>query len=224
MELKGTHFEARCYIRHYRLMYAILYTLLLVGIVTCVPQRCSAHEIRYVLQKRTIGEYATQLKLYDRQVQRTVWTATVTDVYGFAWSPNHKAIAIALRRGTTGRDSFRLCLLSWRTGYKPKLAKLGWSDSADGVLDFAWSTDNRHVAFRSWASGDLSLNDGSLWCLDINKARISAPYSGGVRKMKWVNRNRLRYWKALVIGIDGSSTNPLRMITSHKYCDWQVED
>ena len=132
------------------------------------------------------------LRLYNKQTRALVWTRTVKDTDRVSWSKDYHALALAVFV-----NNGPVSILFWREGQVAPMycrqAKHWGNYEDDGVINFAWSPDNQRLLFRTWGSGGLDMNVGSLWCLNISTGYLQT-ISPSVRQMEWVGKRSFRYW------------------------------
>ncbi len=108
---------------------------------------------QYLLTQHVLNGHTT-LRLFNRANGRTVWRKQVAELDCIGWSPDHKALAVSAR--IVGKTPFRLLL--WQEGRPLRLlddSPLPEGGYIDGVIDFAWSPDDRRVTHCVYGSGNI---------------------------------------------------------------------
>jgi len=162
-----------------------------------LPSAKASSSPPYSLSQHQVREGRVILRLINERTGELVWKRTVVEVNRVGWAQDRKALGLAI---FAPGSNVNFQLLIWRENKPVRLIAgglrhHGWGFEGyenDGVLDFAWSPDDRRVLFRPWGSGGKDLNVGSLYCLDVNNWRLSW-LPKGVRRMQWQGNRRVKY-------------------------------
>ncbi len=187
--------------------------IVLLCLLCCQSVHAAHHPLnQYALKRQRLGDSRIVLRLVNRATGQTIWKKQATDLDCVGWSSDHKALALSLFMG--GKTPFRL--LIWKAGRPARLfddSPAPGGGSIDGVIDFAWSPDDRRVLFRVWQSGGKMMNNGALFCLDTQAWR-SSPVPGGVRRMRWLGPHRVRY-TIVTVKSQGSTDRLVEEVRPH---------
>lgn len=146
---------------------------------------------QYDLKQQRVGDSQTVLRLINRATGKALWKKRVAGLDCLGWSSDHRALALSLC--TNRKPPFRL--LVWQEGKPVRQlddSPVRSGGYIDGVIDFAWSPDDRRVLFRVYQSSGKIMNDGLLYCLDTKRWSLSS-LPEGVTHMQWVGPRLVRY-------------------------------
>ena len=187
---------------------------------TLLSSAWGASRASYTLSQRHTRSDKVILRLINRHTGRRVWQRTVLYADHVGWARDRKALALAVF--VVGSNvNFRL--LVWQEGKPARLLAGpgrhgGWGAGGyenDGVIDSAWSPDDRRVLFRPWGSGGKDMNVGTLLCLDADRWRLNT-VNDSVMRAQWLGPHRIRYQPMEVI--KHGSTFSYR--TAHRWRYW----
>ena len=152
---------------------------------TTVPT-CAKQAYTYALQDNKIGDSGKALVwVYNQQTGKMVWSRTVSELTGKAWSKAHRSLVIYVYPGT---------IILWRAGHRTKTYTLTSDESEDGFLEMVWSPHSRFVSFLNWTSGGETLHCGRLWVLDTWTGRkIHLHNWQAIGEFSWVGERRIIY-------------------------------
>lgn len=103
------------------------------------------------------------------------------------WSDDHRALAV---EGNLV-DGNRPCVLVWREGFRAREFAV-FGDYSMGVL---WSPDKRRLLVRYGISGDVDVDVGTLYCLELKPWPRYRCYKLGVaHKLQWNDSRMVTYW------------------------------
>jgi hypothetical protein len=124
------------------------------------------------------------------------WSKDVQAIEDFAWSEDGTWLSfVEMFLPKTEEDVYHWRLVLWNTrGAARVFDSPEVSDClSDCSKDLAFSSENTRLLFRSFLSGGLNSDSGTLWCFHVGDGHIHK-IAGGVRRAEWIGPQQVHYW------------------------------
>lgn len=112
------------------------------------------------------------VEVYSRHVRKSVWRhffrSGCDDVI---WSRDHRTVVFTTASDKPAkpvhiRVGFKLVVS--RAGERIKIISNQDCERFEYIEDSYWSPDSQHLMFRTGSSGAADIDEGVLWCLNLN--------------------------------------------------------